>query len=778
MRGLEVESVTDRFEYLATVQVGRVVRITPHPQAPHLNICRVDMGQSAVEVVCGAPNLAADMLAPLALPDTTLPGGHSIRRSTIHGVLSEGMLCSPFELGLGSETDGIMQLDHSLVPGTALARALQLDDTVMEIGLTPNRADCLCMLGVAREVAAIQGTPLKYPQVDPPVQAGEIQAHTSVTLAAPEHCPRYAAQLLTDIQIAESPFWLQDRLISVGLRPVNNIVDITNYVMLECGQPLHAFDFDRLNGQRIVVRLASHAESFTTLDGKSRQLDDSMLVICDAAKPVALAGVMGGQNSEIDRQTTRVLLESACFTPGSIRRTAKKFGMNTDASHRFERGVNPAGTVNAMQRAATLMERHTGARLLSGYIDQNTGVDARRRLSVTTTYINGLLGTRIDRHDMVRLLKSIEFETRPCDDLGLEVDIPAFRVDVARPADIAEEVARLVGYDAIPVTFPDAMAADHDLTPFATLPARLCDIMTGLGFNETITYSFVGEAALARLELPSGDPRRRTIKVLNPISEDLAVMRTTLIPGLLQTLQRNLAHQNRNARLFEIGKTFTVRDDNQLPLEKVMLAGLWCGLRHSPSWHLPDTACDFYDLKGAVEALLSACGLEKAAFRAQPADTRAWYRSGCSALITIQGRPVGALGEIDANVLSAFDIKQAAFAFELDCKSLALGMGPEARMVHPLPRFPAVARDVTLIVADALEATQLLEHIDAMQEALVEDTLLFDVFQGETLPAGKKSLSIRVWYRSPDETLADETVNRLHERICSQLVERFGALLP
>ena len=596
MAGLEVESVTDRYDYLNTVVVGQIIEIVPHPNAQRLTLCKVDIGDRLVPIVCGAPNVAVNMLAPLALPDTQFLDGTVLTKTTIRGETSEGMLCSEVELGLGVDRSGIMPLDNSLNVGQKLPQALSLSDPVFEIDLTPNRPDCLCILGIAREIAAIQNTAITYPDIPVMEADGDIANHTSITIEAPEHCPRYAARLLTDIVVAPSPFWLQDRLNSVGLRPINNIVDVTNFVMMEMGQPLHAFDFDHLAENRIVVRTATAGEAFTTLDGKDRVLTDEMLMICDGEKPVAVGGVMGGLNSEIETKTHRVLIESAYFSPPSIRKTARTLGLGTDASHRFERGVDPENTVNALDRAAQLMIEISGGKMISGVIDAHPQKTERNKVSLSVARTNRFLGTNLTREAMVKLLESIEFNVDVLDEDTMAVIHPSFRVDVRRPVDLMEEIARLSGYNDIATTFPPISAGTK-------LPSRDMDvrddiyhIMTGFGFTEAINYSFMNEVSCDKLHLPDDDFRRRMVRILNPLTEDQTVMRTSLVPGLLETMHRNVSQQNRNLKLFETGKIFINKSREELPDEVEILAGLWTGLREPISWYSTSEECSYSEI--------------------------------------------------------------------------------------------------------------------------------------------------------------------------------------
>lgn len=777
MAGLEVEAVTDRYDYLKTVVVGRVVDVLPHPRADRLKLCRVDGGDAIVQVVCGAPNVARGMNAPLARVGSRLPNGARLEKSVIRGETSEGMLCSAIELLLGLDGSGLMVLDGALQPGASLKAALNLYDAVLEIGLTPNRPDCLSMMGVAREIAAIQGVKMNPPAFSLPDAEGDIVAFTSVTIQAPDHCPRYAARLLDQITVAPSPAWLQDRLRSVGVRPINNLVDVTNFVMLETGQPLHAFDFDHLAGQRIVVRTADEGEPFTTLDQKQRRLSDQMLMICDGAKPVAVGGVMGGMNSEIEDTTTRVLIESACFHPGSIRKTSKALGLNTDASHRFERGVDPDGTLFALNRAAGLMAELGQGRLIGGVIDEDYRKSGVPTLALSVGATNSLLGTDLDRNRMAALLESIEFTVQANGEDGLQVQVPSFRVDVTRPQDLMEEVARLSGYDRIPTTFPALTAKGTIPGAMMGLRNQVRQILSGFGFAECINYSFISADSCERIRLDDDDPRRLHVALLNPISEDQAVMRTTLVPGMLEAAQRNISRQQTSLRLFEIGKVFLPRTDALLPLEKEMLVGLWTGPRAKAAWHTREKSCDFFDIKGTVEGLAVALGISGLAITALPDDRCRYTRAGHTAQVLHDGELLGIVGELAIPVLNNYNLKQTAFVFELDVEMLGQRVG-DAEQMAPIPRFPATARDITLIVEQQVESARLLEAVAQFDEQLVDALHLFDVFTGDPIPAGKKSISFRVIYRSAERTLEDETVNAIHQHLTHRLITEFGASLP
>jgi phenylalanyl-tRNA synthetase beta chain len=777
MIGLEVEAVSDRWEYLETVLVGRIETVRPHPNADNLQLCRLDLNRQRIEVVCGAPNVAADMLVPVALPGTRFPDGSVLKETVIRGIHSEGMICSENELGLGTDRAGVMGLEPSSTVGQKLAQEMRLSDTIFDIDLTPNRPDCLSIIGVAREIAGIQKKRLRYPRIELSDPDDEISKRTSVTLKAPDLCPRYAARMVTDIRIGASPFWLQDRLLSVGLRPINNIVDITNFVLMEMGQPLHAFDFNRLAGNRIIVRTATAGERFTTLDEKERSLTPDMLMICDAEKPVAVGGVMGGLNSEIETTTRNVLIESAYFNPVSIRKTSKKLGLNTEASHRFERGVDPEGTLTALNRAAQLMVEIGTGKLVGGIIDEYPRPVKTPKMKLSAKDTNRLLGTRFSAKKIKRLLESIEFDVGLKTSKDLSVVPPSFRVDVTRPEDLMEEVARLSGYNNIPTTFP--MIPAETRKPLKSLDTRnrIKHLMIGFGFSEVINYSFINRDACDLLGLPADDFRRKKVKILNPLTEDQTVMRTSLIPGLLGTMHHNHTQQEKNLKLFEIGKIFISTGYDQLPEEIEMLAGLWTGARYFPSWHSKETACDFFDMKGVAEGLLQSLKLVNCEFTSLPEASCAYTKSGHTAQIFIDNTFIGLVGEVHPRMLQNFDLAQTAFILELNLDRLTACL-PETLQAQPIPKFPATTRDITIIVDRDIESLKIVKTIGSAHAELIERLHLFDVYEGAPIAGGKKSISFRIIYRSPHKTLEDEEINRLNKMITDRLVKAYNATLP
>ncbi len=777
MAGLEVEALSERYDYLETVKVARVVAVKNHPNADRLKLCEVDTGKQTVTVVCGAPNVTEGMLSPLALPGTRFPNDMVLEKGVIRGVASEGMLCSETELELGSDASGIMALDPSLTVGQTLSKALNLSDTVFEIDLTPNRPDCLSVIGIAREVAAILKAELSVPKTTLPVSGKRIHERTSVTVEAPDLCPRYAARMIENITVAPSPFWLQERLRSVGLRPINNIVDITNFVMMEQGQPLHAFDFDQLDENRIVVRTAREGEVFTTLDEKERKLSKDMLLICDGGKPVGIAGVMGGLNSEIENDTRNVLLESAYFNPASIRKTSKTLGLNTDASHRFERGINSEGTPVALERAAQLIAELGGGNLVDGVIDECGELPQPPTIELSPRENNRLLGTQHSKEEIRNFLSIIEFHVQDGADDTLLVTPPSFRVDVQRPEDLMEEVARLSGYDNIPTTFPLIPAETRAPSVIIDHRKQLKNMMMGFGFDEAINYSFMDKADCDRLLFDSDDIRRNLVEILNPLTEDQTVMRSSMLPGLLKSAARNISQQTKTNRLFEIGKVFISKGKTQLPDEIEMLTGIWTGYRFDSSWNLADTPCDFYDIKGVVEELFAALKIKNITFTIMPVDLCPFVKNGFAAQIVHGNDYLGLVGEVHPQVLKNYDLKQTVFYFELDLNRL-YGMIPESHQAKAISIYPAISRDVTVIIDRDIESIRLLDFIRDLNEDLVEQLNIFDIFADDPIPAGKKSVSFRIVYRSHESTLEDGQINDLHKRLSQKVIDQFNADLP
>lgn len=781
MLGLEVDSVEELFPALDACITARVLTVDRHPGADKLSLCRVDTGSAQIQVVCGAPNVRVGMLSALALPGTRLPDGTKIRKSKVRGVESEGMLCSARELGLSEEHSGIMELDTQLAPGLGLRRALGLDDAVIEIDLTPNRPDCASVRGIAREVSGFTGATLR-PLVSRVDSLSGKTTGFSVTIAEPALCPRYAARRLSGFRIGPSPQWMQQRLSAVGMRPINNVVDITNYVMLESGQPLHAFDFDRLRGRAVVVRRAKDDEKeLVTLDGISRSLESDTLLICDAEGPVALAGVMGGLNSEITAQTTSLLLESACFDPVSIRRTARRLGLASEASYRFERGVDPDLADKALQRAVDLLVELTGAQADPDGHDLYPGKKPQLTVPLRMARLNTLLGLEVGEGEAQRLLEGIGFALTRTGAGVFEVEVPGFRVDIEREVDLVEEVARLVGFDAIPATQPLIHMASTGEEPVRGLCRAIGRNLTGQGFYEAINYSFVPSAHRDMLALADTDPGTQGVCLLNPLSEEQAVLRTLLLPGLLENIRHNANFQHTDLRLYESGKVFRSRPEEGLPEERMQLCAVMGGRRYpgaEPLYFSGETS-EFADIKGALLHLLQDLGhpVQRGVGPCLEIDPQArppYAMEGAHLVIRAGAAVIGHLGAVSTAVLRAFSIRQAIYFFELDLEQL-LHMPQREKRFTPLPRYPATSRDISLVVPESCAAGDLLDAILAQKQKYVESAELFDVYRGEVLAPGEKSVALSITYRSSSATLDDATVDKVHNRIVQVLMQEFNA---
>jgi phenylalanyl-tRNA synthetase beta chain len=776
LAGLEVEGVEKVRPDWSGVVVGRVTRVTAHPQADRLKVAEVTDGRASYQVVCGAPNLAAGRVYPFAPTGATLTEGRKLKAAKLRGVESQGMLLAEDELGLSEDHAGLMEIPQDLTPGRDLVQALDLEDEVLEVAITPNRPDCLSILGLAREVAALVEVPLKPPQIKVAEDREMVGDLTRVTIQAPEHCPRYAARLVVDLTVQPSPFWLRWRLKLMGVRAINNLVDVTNYVLMEYGQPLHAFDFERLNGGRIVVRLPGpREERFTTLDGQERSLEGETLLICDAREAVALAGIMGGLSSEVTQDTRQVLIESAYFTPTTIRRTAKRLGLSTEASYRFERGVDPEGVITALERAAQLMGELGQGRVLAGRIDQYPRPIDRPRLHLRVSRANAILGTKFSRERAAHLLTRLNLPVKPEGRDVLEVAVPSFRGDLTREIDLIEELARLGGYGEIPVTLPRGELATPRPARMVTLGREAKQLLLGLGFFEVVTYSFQSERQGALLE---PDAAGQGLRLANPLSEEQAIMRPSLLPGLLEVLRRNALKQAPDLRIFELSKVFHPQSGSDLPREEHWLAGLMCGAREGLSvtgqnpWQVQREAVDFFDLKGAVETLLEGLLAPQISFR--PEGLPPFIQVG--AAVFSGDTELGFLGRLIPEVGDSLDLEAPIWVFYLSFDALARVAEPH-HCFTPLPRYPAVFRDLALMLPEEVPAAQVIAALYRHGRPLLEEARLFDVYAGDQVPEGKRSLAFRLTYRKPERTLTDEVVNRRHQTLLAALEKELGAQL-
>ena len=770
MLGIEVESVKQPGAELEGVVVGSVSSVKPHPNADKLVLCQVDIGETEeLQIVCGAPNVREDMLAPVATVGSTLPIGLTIKRAKLRGEISQGMLCSEKELGLSEDAAGLMELATDIPVGTPLSTALGFDDTVFELEITPNRPDCLSLIGVAREIRAETGNPLKLPKVDFNETEADIREMTSVTIEAPDLCPRYAARVIRGVKIGPSPARLQQRLESVGIGVINNIVDITNFVLMEYGQPLHAFDYHRLTENRIVVRRAVAGEKLTTLDEIERELTPDMLVIADAEKPVALAGVMGGYDSEITEATCDVLLESAYFNPSSIRATAKALGMSTEASYRFERGADPGIVIAALDRAAQLITELAGGTICPGVVDVYPGASPATEIQLRPERVNFVLGTEIETITMEEILKRLGFDVDTSGSVH-RITVPTFRSDITREIDLIEEIARVYGYDNIPTTLPKGDIPVPVPDPKVEVRRRIKQFLLAAGMMEAVNYSFSDPNSFDKIRFAADHPLRNALPLQNPLSPEMSVLRTTLLPGLLDNAQRNRNHQIDTIALFEIGSTF-IRNGGQQEPERVsgVLAGqIGDGVSSNP-YRQPD----FYDIKGLVEGVLEVCGIADYTLEKTDVPT---FHPGRNAAVLLGDRQVGIFGEAHPEVLENYDLPYKAYLFELDMEALT-DAAIFAKRFEPISVYPKVERDLAIVVDKAVLSDMPTELIYKTGGELVESVRLFDVYEGEQVPEGKKSLAYAITYLSVSETLTDKAVNALHDKIVKRLNQELGAEL-
>ena len=781
MLGLEVDSVEPLFEDLSQLKTGLVVSAEQHPDADKLTLCQVQIGDEIHQIVCGAPNVRQGLTVVVALPGTILPGDFKIKASKIRGVKSAGMICSERELGLSNNHDGIMELPAGIDHGLSFREALGLDDTFIEVDLTPNRPDCASVIGIAREIGGVVAKPITLP-----VTGAEITAQApefEVDIENPELCPRYAARLIKNVTIAPSPWWLKKHLLSVGLRPINNIVDITNFVMLEYGQPLHAFDYDTLAGSKIVVRTPRpHETTFTTLDNSERKLADDTLLICDGEKPVALAGIMGGLNSEVTDSSTNILLESACFNAVSIRKTARSVNLSTDASYRFERGVDPNVTINALNRAVQLICELGGGTAAENGVDRYPGRQDLLQFELRVSRTNSLLGIQLTGSEISTLLSGIGFECEMNTDDIIRVTSPSYRVDIEREADLVEEVARLYGYDNIPTTLPTVNLSypeqDKNRLRRLSLARSLCHF----GFTEAINYSFISDKHADMMGLAQSDARRVAVELLNPLSEDQSILRTMLLPGLLENVRRNINFQKTAVRLFEVGKIFIPLQDEKLPREVMRVAGVLSGNRFGESspLHFKHAQVDIFDVKGVVEFIISELGIElpgpdaPVAFVAPgPEDAEPFAEPGYSLHLKVGDNSIGSLGKIKSEVLKQFAIKHEIYYFDLDYDALCRIQTQSIKFTS-LPVYPSVKRDIALVVADSVSAGELLAAVRNNPEKLIESCEIFDVFRGEKIPQGHRSVALTITYRSQTKTLTEKNVEKSHSKIVRLLTDQFG----
>ncbi|HEX5616439.1 MAG TPA: phenylalanine--tRNA ligase subunit beta [Acidimicrobiia bacterium] len=764
--GLEVEEIDEPGREIAGVVVARVLDVVPHPNADKLRLCDVDFGDGHTRVVCGAPNVVPGMVAPFAPAGATLPGGFTLERRKIRGVVSDGMLCSAAELGLGDDHSGILDLDTTLELGTDVRAALGLDDVVFDLAITPNRSDAMSIVGIARDLAAHFSRPFTVP-VPPAAPVVESVAGATVEVEAPDRCPRFVARVAR-VTTGPSPEWLARRLRLAGMRPISNVVDVTNYVMLERGRPLHAFDFDRLPGRGVVVRLAAEGETIVTLDGVERRLRADDLLVCDAERrPQGIAGIMGGTEAEVSHTTTSILLESAYFEASGIARTSKRLGLRSEASARFERGVDPNGTASGADRAIDLLVEVAAAEPEPGAIDRYPRPIERPRITVRTARVNALLGTAIDADRARALLEPLGID---CEGDGNDfvAIAPTFRPDLEREIDIVEEVARRIGLDAIPRSVPANAAKVGRLTTAQQERRLVADVLVGAGYDEAFTLSLVAPADLER----AGVATDRVVEVENPLRADESVLRPAILPGLLRAVATNAAHGEPDVALFELGHVFAPPNGATLPDERDHLAAVRSGsLRRRP--HEADRPVVPADALDALDALAGALRLADLRIEAAPGPG---FHPGRAARVLVDGVEVGHVGEVAPDVRRALAIDEPVVAFELDVAALLAGRRRD-RAYRPVSRYPASTVDLAFVLDDATPAAAVRATLADAAGDLLEDVRVFDVFRSDALGAGKVSIAFALRFRAPDRTLTDEEVGALRQRGIDAVVAAHGAQL-
>jgi phenylalanyl-tRNA synthetase beta chain len=783
MTGTEVERLeTIGPQSVEGFVVGKVLEREQHPNADRLSVCRVDIGDGERTIVCGAPNVDAGQTVAVVLPGATMPGGMKIRKAKLRGVPSEGMILSAAELEIAEEADGIMVLDDGPAPGTPLAEVLPLGEPVLEIEVTPNRSDCFGVHGVAREVHAITGAPLApdpWAEDAPAEGEGEVIDYASVAVAVPELCPRFTARVFTDVTIGPSPLWLQARLAAAGQRPINNVVDITNYVMLLTAQPLHAFDLDKVPDGELIVRTAGEGEKMTTLDDVERTFDAETVLVCDRNGPSGIAGIMGGQTSEVSEGTTRVLLEVANWNGTNILRTSRMLGLRSEASARFEKGLHPALCMRAQRIASRLLVELCGAKLVPGTIDVAGEIPEPHRLRLRASRVNGLLGMEISQEDQKTYLERLGFEAE-ADGEDLEVVVPPDRhYDVTREADLIEEVARVHGLDEhLPTTLPSTGSAVGGLSREQQLRRRAEDALRDLGFDQAVGWSFTDPGEAERLRIPADDPRAKRVLLANPLSEEQSAMRTTLLGSLLDIAARNVARGADDLALFESTRVYLTEGiggfagDQPAPFaEPHRLAGIAVGSLTPRSWRGGGEVADFFAVKGVLEALAGQLGVQ---LDFRPTE-EPFLHPGRAAAVSIDGAPTGWLGEVHPLVCRTWDL-EAAVAFELEAAPLiaAATLGEES--YEDVTTFPAVYQDLAVVVPADVPAEAVREAILAGGGELLQAAEAFDLYEGEQLGENRKSLALNLEFRAADRTLTDDEVAGLRAAIKAKLGEIGGSL--
>ena len=779
--GIPVEEVLSMDPGLKKIYTGKIVEITKHPDADKLQVCQVqclseDGEEITKQIVTAATNVAVGQIVPVAYHKSRLADGTEIKKGKLRGVVSEGMFCSVAEFGISSdlvrpeEAQGIYIFPKGTPIGLDIKEALMLDDTVYEFELTANRADCFSMVGLSREFGIMTNQKALFPVIMVNENGESIEGKASVAIEAHDLCTRFTSRLVTNVTIEPSPLWMQNRLRNSGIRPINNVVDVTNYVMLELGQPMHAYDYDCVADHTLIARRAKAGETLTTLDGNERELNESMLIIADTKGPIGVAGVMGGLTSEVTDKTTNVLFEAAVFNGPSIRRTSKALGMRSEASGRFERGVNHKYTAYAIDRAAQLLQQICPSCKVSvGVIDVYPEPVEQRTVTFTAEQINDYLGTSIEKDRMVDILTKLEFGITESGDT-IEALVPTWRDDVTVMPDIAEEVARIVSYDNIAPTIPVAILSSGGMTPKKALTKDVTHYLAHAGLSQIITFSFMHKDGLTNMMLPEGDSRYTAIPILNPISEEFPYMRTTLVPAVIEAAKRNIAQQNKDLWLFE---TANVYEPKALPLtevphERPMACGIMMGKVTEAAWNQAQRETDFYDVKGVVDGLLAKLGLTQ--YDIQP-SSESYYHPGVSAHYTVNGVTIANYGELHPQVVKNFDLSGKVYMFEIDLEAVLSIIVPPFRY-QSFSKFPGTSRDLAIVAPVSVTSGDIVALIKEHGGEYLESVSIFDVYEGEHIEAGYRSLAYNLQFRSMEGTLNDEDIDGAIQAIIDALATK------
>ncbi len=770
MSGSNIETVERFGEGIEKIVVGKIVDVEKHPDADKLLVAQIDIGEEDfIQIVTGADNIFDGAYVPVILHGGKLPDGRVIKKGKLRGIESNGMMCSPEELGFEDKVvpadmrDGIWILDKAYTPGMDINEAIDLKNTVVDFEITPNRPDCLSMIGMARETAATFGGRLNYPETECQNEEGKAKDYIDIEIKKPELCRRYVGRVATDIKIEPSPLWMQKRLMFAGMRPINNIVDITNYVMLEFGQPIHAFDIRDIADHKIIVDTAAEGEMFTTLDGTERKLNSSMLMIKDGKRSVAIGGVMGGLNSEIKEDTTTILIECANFNGDSIRTTSKKLALRTEASSRFEKGIDPNLSETAADRVCRLIEILGAGKVTKGSVDVYPGKPEAYSVNVRVDRVNKVLGTDIPEKKMKDILESLEMEVTGLGN-NMKVTPPSVRLDLQEEIDFIEEIARIYGYDKLPTTLPKGNE-EAGKSKERSLKDLTRDIMTALGANEVQTYSFVSPKGVDNIRIDEDSWERNFVRLLNPLGEENSVMRTILTPNMMEVLGRNFSRNIAKVRAFEIGNTFfkSLDEEDALPDERDSMAIGCYGEGES-----------FFTLKGMLEELFAFLGIKGTSY--VPESDYGVYHPGRCARIMYQDTELGIMGEVHPDVADKYGIGTRCYCCELAFDQV-MKHADTMRLYKPLPKYPAISRDIALLVSEDAYVAEIESIIKEVGGKLLESVTLFDVYRGKQVQEGKKSVAFNLTYRASDKTLTDEEVVKVHTKVLDALREKLDAVL-